>query len=281
MKVLIVGAASGIGGSIAASLLQNTQHVIVTVDDLRAEKGLNNLQFALSHKRGERHKFYLSPMNDEHIAGRLFKLEKPDMVIFCKTPEPIAYHQSLVKTIHFARETGAKVMFLNADSWSHDRNESLRYAAEICSSESVLDTACIVNSCRVFGPRQEVGDPLVRAMTSIADSKWVGAFGASQTLKEWIYVKDLISAVESILSPVLMNGVYNVVSNNVSSEFEITSCLRSISSGDDFKFNKNIDFPRTEHGRIKSLGWTAKYDLREALEHTLSWYCANAWAREL
>jgi len=277
-KILIVGAASGIGSSVAASLLQNTPHSIVTVDDLRVEPNLNNMQFAMSHKRGDRHRFHLTSVNDSHISSKLFEIERPDYVIFCKTPESLAYHQSLVKIIQCASRTKTKVLYINQDSWSCSRNESYKYGVEICRSDSNKDVVCILNTCRIYGPRQEIGDPIVSIMSKIIDHEPSRVESSSDRPKEWIYIKDLLSAIERIIQSESVCGEYSAASNQVASEHEIIMCLKMISEGRDFDFNQNCDYVPQDCRRLRSVGWEPKYALREALEHTLAWYSVNRWA---
>ena len=278
-KILIVGAASGIGAGLAASLLQNTQHSLITIDDLRVESSLNNLQFALSHKKGDRHKFYLTQVNDLHIAERLFELERPECVVFCKTPEPQVYHQSLAKILHCASKFNSKVIYINQDSWSYERSESHKYGVELCRSESNKEVSCILHTCRVYGPRLDPPDPVMRAVSGILDGKWPNTVGASSRPREWIYVKDLISAVEAIIHSNDVSGEYYASSSQVASEHEIIMCLQMISEGRPFSFTKHNDVILHDCSRIHSLGWRPKYQLRDALEHTLSWYSINKWAR--
>lgn len=278
MRVLVVGAASGLGASLAASLLQNTQHTLVTVDDLRVERDLQNLQFALSHKRGDRHRFYLCQISDAHIANKLFELERPDWVVFCKTPEKDTYHQSLVRTIISAKQYGARLIYLAPDSWSSDRNESYKYGIEICESESNDGTAHVLNTGRIFGPRQEEGDIITHAMGRILNGEWPNTALASDRPREWLYVKDALSAIETLICSNNISGKYTASSGNIASEHEVMMCLQMISEGRGFEFSKH-DIHILDSSKLIELGWSPKYQLRDALEHTLSWYSINAWAR--
>ena len=280
MKILIVGAASGLGASLAASLLQNTPHTLVTVDDLRVERDLRNMQFALSHKKGDRHKFYLLSVSDAHMANKLFELERPDLVVFCKTPEKTTYHQSLVRSLVSASQYGAKLLYIAPDSWSPDRNESYQYGVEICKSDSNAVTAHVLRTCRIFGPRQELGDVLTNAMGRILAGKWPDTSLASDRPREWLYIKDLLSAIETLIGSGDLSGEYTASSGQFASEHEAMMCLQMISEGRGFDLSKYDTIP-ADCGRLNDLGWTPKYTLHEALEHTLSWYSINTWASNM
>lgn len=280
-KILIIGAASCIGASLAASILQNTQHTLVTVDDLRAEKNLNNLQFALSHKRGDRHRFYLTSVSDQHICDKLFELERPDLVVFCKTPEKETYHQSLVKTILCCKKTNTKMMYLYPDSASESAQESYKYGKEVCDSDSARDHVSVVHTCRVYGPRQDVADPITAAMVNVINGSWPQTSLLSDRPREWIYIKDLLSAIDVIMSSSSKEHEYFISSGEVASEHEVAMCIKMISESRDFDFSSHEGFSRADNGAISSLGWIPKYGLRQALEHTLAWYAANDWARKV
>jgi nucleoside-diphosphate-sugar epimerase len=237
------------------------------------------MQFAMSHKKGDRHKFYLTPMNDSHMAATVFRLEHPDIVVFCKTPEPHFYHQSLVQTIWHAKECGAKVIYVSQDSWSFDRNESQRYAIEVCRSESNCENVCALYTSRVYGPRQEIGDPLVLAISRILDGKWPNTATASNRPKQWLYIKDLVLAVEKIIDSGDISGEFRAAASHIASEHEVTMCLQMISEGRKFTFSNYQDFIHTDCSRLINIGWSPKHSLSEALEHTLAWYAINPWAR--
>lgn len=279
-KILIIGAASGLGASLSASLLQNTQHTLTTVDDLRVEKDLKNLQFALSHKKGDRHKFYLTAINDQHIADKLFELERPDWVIFCKTPESVSYHQSLVKAIVCAKKYSAKLLYVSPDSWSYERNESYLFGREICCSDSNCENVSILNVSRIYGPRQEVGDIMVKAMSRIIHNKWPNVSDASGRPKDWIYIKDVVSAIECIIDNGEIGRHYTACSGHVASEHDVMMCLQKISEGRPYDFT-NYDQLAMDCSGMLSLGWQPRHRMKDALEHTLSWYSVNTWAIDL
>jgi dTDP-D-glucose 4,6-dehydratase len=270
-KILIIGAASGVGASLATSLLQNTTHSVISVDDLRAETKLHNMQFALSHKKGDRHKFHLTSVADPHLCHALFSIEDPDIVVFCKTPEPHSYHQSLVHSIHEAQVRNKKYIYLIPEHADPFAREQLSLGLDVCNSDSVKDFVHILFTCRVFGPRQGKQEPLTRLMCSIINGDEVQPH-ASDELSEWIYIKDIISGLEYMIDQPEMRR-HTIKTGQTASELEIFKYLSEL------PYSRESTFGMLEHTNSDIPGWEPRHKLASALEHTIAWYSINQWAR--
>jgi dTDP-D-glucose 4,6-dehydratase len=114
-------------------------------------------------------------------------------------------------------------------------------------------------------------------MGRIIASKWPNTEAASNTPREWLYIKDLLSSAELLLNSGSMSGEYFAASGRVASEYEIMMGLQRISEGLPIDIAKH-EFTPANCDRLQAMGWNSKYELREALEHTLSWHAVNTWA---
>ncbi len=269
-KILIIGAASGVGATLATSLLQNTTHSVISVDDLRAETKLDNMQFALSHRKGDRHRFHLTSVADQHLSRTLFNIEDPDVVIFCKTPEPHTYHQSLVHAIHEAQSRGKKFIYLIPEYTDIFLQEQLALGLQVCDSPSIKDYVHILFTCRVFGPRQGAIEPLTPIMCAIID----GAIprDVSGVTSEWIYIKDVVTGIEQVIANTtdLRHSIYT---GQKASELEIFQYLSQL------PYSRETELCTADSPHSDLPGWYPKHKLNAALEHTISWYSINQWAR--
>ncbi len=269
-KILIVGSASGLGSSLATSLLQNSEHSVVSVDDLRAERNLHNMQFALSHRKGDRHRFHLTSMADQHLCKSIFKTEEPDVVIFCKTPEPKSYHISLVNCIQESMASNKKFIYVANEFYDQFSNDQIKFGLEICDSPSVREHTSVLNMCHLFGPRQGANHPLTRIMCSILDGTSPPML--QEECIEWLYVKDAVAAIEQmILEPT--GAKHTLRSGLEASETDIFMYLTHLPHSRESGLG-------IESAHSSSLGeWKPKHRLASAIEHTISWYSINQWAR--
>jgi len=136
----------------------------------------------------------------------------------------------------------------------------------------------------MFGPGDRVGKHahvigalMQKFVTAVKeDHTEIEIWGSGNQSRDLLYIKDAISAMDIILN----NDTYDTV--NVASGVEVTikeiaETLKQISN---FKGSLwyNTDRPEgiknrsISNDRLKSLGWSQKYSLQEALEETYEWY---------
>jgi dTDP-D-glucose 4,6-dehydratase len=119
---------------------------------------------------------------------------------------------------------------------------------------------------------------MIEAMGQIIAGKWPNMSHFSHAPEHWLYIKDLLTAIEYILASQNIENEYKVVPNRSSSEYDVITYLQKIGDGTRPAVIKEEITASTDSSSIYALGWNQKYALREALEHTLSWYAVNAWA---
>jgi dTDP-glucose 4,6-dehydratase len=144
----------------------------------------------------------------------------------------------------------------------------------------VITTRC----CNVFGPRQLKEKLIPKAITNLLTGKKIPVYGKGEQIREWIYVKDVFYAVKHIIENGLAGEVYNIGSGQEIKNIDLVYKILSIF---DESTNK-IEFVQDRLGhdfryaldttKLNGIGWNSKYNLEDALEHTVGWFRANDWA---
>lgn len=150
--------------------------------------------------------------------------------------------------------------------------------------------------CNLYGPRDnfdlETSHVLPALINKIYCARESGAqsvevWGSGKPLREFLFVDDLAEAVTYCLENVSADKVYsqnishlNCGSDDEVSILELTKIIKSClsyqgdiafdSSKPDGTFRKKMD-----NTRIKSMGFKQKYDLKQGIEKTYSWFIKN------
>lgn len=150
--------------------------------------------------------------------------------------------------------------------------------------------------CNLYGPRDnfdlETSHVLPALINKIYCARESGAqsvevWGSGKPLREFLFVDDLAEAVTYCLENVSADKVYsqdishlNCGSDDEVSILELAKIIKSClsyqgdiafdSSKPDGTFRKKMD-----NTRIKSMGFKQKYDLKQGIEKTYSWFIKN------
>lgn len=153
-----------------------------------------------------------------------------------------------------------------------------------------------VMPCNLYGPRDnfdlQTSHVLPALINKIYCARETGApsvevWGSGKPLREFLFVDDLAEAVIYCLENVSAENVYsqdishlNCGSDDEVSILELTKIIKSCldyqgnivfdSSKPDGTFRKKMD-----NARIKSMGFTQKYDLKSGIEKTYAWFIKN------
>lgn len=153
-----------------------------------------------------------------------------------------------------------------------------------------------VMPCNLYGPRDnfdlQTSHVLPALMNKIYCARETGAssvevWGSGKPLREFLFVDDLAEALVYCLENVSAAKVYsrgishlNCGSDDEVSILELTKIIKSCldyqgdivfdSSKPDGTFRKKMD-----NTRMKSMGFTQKYDLKSGIEKTYAWFIKN------
>lgn len=316
MKVLVTGSAGFIFSNFIIYALQETDWDLISVDKLTYAGSLLNISHN-ADVFNKRHKFYLGDICDHHFVNKVFEIERPDIVIHgaaeSSVDKSIESSYSFISTnvmgTHSMLEAALKIhmpkLFINFDtdesygqimhgSFTEDSSLNPRnpYSASkaaqgllgqsyhITHNLPIITTRC----CNVFGPRQKIEKLIPRVITNIIKGREIPVFGKGNNIREWIYTKDVFYAVKCIMENGKIGEIYNISSgvektnislvnficDNMGNRRDLIKFVKD-RKGHDFRYSINSD-------KLKLLGWDTKYDIDNAILHTINWYKYNLWS---
>lgn len=140
----------------------------------------------------------------------------------------------------------------------------------------------ITRSSNNYGPYQYPEKLIPLFVTNLMEDLKVPLYGDGLNIRDWIYVKDNCSAIESVLRKGKLGSAYNIGGGNERSNLEITKKILSIMGYDDSRIEHVED--RKGHDKRYSLdstkistelGWRSEFGFDDALEETVKWYQKN------
>tara|TARA_Y100001933_G_C18965151_1_gene549971 strand:- start:436 stop:1416 length:981 start_codon:yes stop_codon:yes gene_type:complete len=167
------------------------------------------------------------------------------------------------------------------------------YAASKASSDhfvrayhKTFNSDVIITNCsNNFGPHQHAEKFIPTVINSIKNNKLIPIYGNGKNIRDWLYVKDHVSAIDLVFHNGISGNTYNIGANNELSNNELVSLICDI-----FIEKKYHDRPkelvsfisdRPGHDRRyavdcnkikKNLSWVCQYDFKQSLSDTIDWY---------
>lgn len=136
----------------------------------------------------------------------------------------------------------------------------------------------VTRSSNNFGPRQNPEKLIPKLITRAAAGKSLPIYGDGSNVREWIYVEDNCSAIETVRERGTPGQVYNIGSGDERTNLEVArAVLTQVGASDDL-----IEFVDDRPGhdlryaldtnKLENLGWTPKWSFEEGLEATVEYY---------
>jgi len=143
----------------------------------------------------------------------------------------------------------------------------------------------VVRGNNVYGPRQYPEKLIPKFITLLNENKKCTIHGEGNTIRNFIHVDDVSSALETILTKGLDGNIYNIGSKNEFSVIEIASKLiRILKSSEDI--DEHIEFVEDRNfndfrysisnDKLIQLGWKESVPFEEGLKDTVDWYLKNS-----
>jgi UDP-glucose 4-epimerase len=303
MKILVTGGAGFIGSNIVDELIEK-KHKVVIVDNL-ATGNIKNVN--------KKAKFYKVSVCDKKKIDEIFKKEKIDIVIHHAAQLDVrksvedpcfdadvnikgalnileACKNTKVKKIIFASSGGT--IYGECGSKAPDEkafaNPLSPYGVAKLSVEHYIKAYSelyglkytILRYANVYGPRQDTnGEAGVVAIFigRMSQNKEFFIFGDGKQLRDYVYVKDVVSAnIKSLTKG--NNEVINIGTNKTTS---VTKLAQELSKIIGYK-NKPVFKPKRNGELFKSflniskakkvLGWQPKVDIIKGLKNTVNYF---------
>ena len=171
-------------------------------------------------------------------------------------------------------------------------NPSSPYSASKASADMVCNSYAKTYGMKIktirpannYGPYQQPEKLIPYSISNITKENRVEIYGKGLNIRHWLYVKDTVSGIISVLTKGEPGEIYNIGSGVYLTNNELSLSLlqkfdldeTSISyvvdrPGHDFRYSVNFD-------KLLNLGWKPRHRFEDALEDTVDWYIKNeAW----
>ncbi len=139
-----------------------------------------------------------------------------------------------------------------------------------------------------FGPYQYPEKLIPFFITNAMDDIPLPVYGDGMQVRDWIYVLDHCEGIDTVLHKGESGQVYNVGGGNERTNMEITRLILSTLGKSDSLIKYVADRPGHDRrysidcAKTKQLGWTPKYEFKDAIKETIEWYVGNeSWWRNI
>jgi dTDP-glucose 4,6-dehydratase len=322
-NILITGGAGFIGSHLVKLFVNNyPNYNIINIDNLTYAGDLNNLK---EIKDQPNYKFIKQDVCNFFEIKNIFLTEKIDSVIHLAAESHV--DRSISDPFSFAKTNVLGTLSLlqaSKISWKADFKNKLfyhvstdevygtlgeeglftektpydphsPYSASKASSDHFVrafyDTyklPIVISNCsNNYGPNQYPEKLIPLFINNIINNKPIPIYGDGENIRDWLYVKDHVLAIDLIFHNSKIGKTYNVGGNNEISNNEIAKILiKTIdkklgrNSEESMKLIKYVD-DRLGHDRryaidsskIKNeLGWEPKYSFDKGIGQTIDWY---------
>ncbi len=139
----------------------------------------------------------------------------------------------------------------------------------------------ITRASNNYGPRQYPEKLIPLFITNALDGQPLPLYGDGLNVRDWLYVADHCTALDTVIERGTPGEVYNVGGGNERRNIDITGRILD-----------HLGVPRTfiryvpdrpghdrryalDCGKLRALGWTPRHNFEAAIDDTIRWYAAH------
>ena len=328
MKVIVTGGAGFIGTNLLIHLLKQGNYQVFCLDSLTYAS--NNFYKKLQNENPENFNFLkidiasfedvehaihkICPDRIMHLAAESHvdnSISRPDL--FLKTNILGTFNLLESVRTYLSNEKKDNFLFhhISTDEVYGDLNfdddpfvesspyrPSSPYSASKASSDHLVRAwsrtygmpSIITNCSNNFGPFQNKEKFIPQIILNLLRGKQVSIYGDGTNIRDWLYVKDHVEALEVCMRKGVSGETYNIGGNHEMQNIDLFNLISSevamILGKDEKQFKDLVSFVKDRPGHDKryainmekiknSLGWHPKYNFSSALKETIQWYIDN------
>lgn len=318
-KVLITGGAGFIGSHVAIHFVQEyPQYQIYNLDKLTYAGNLENVK---EIEGAPNYHFICADLNSLATVRELFETYQFNAVIHLAAEshvdrsieDPLEFvRTNVLGTVHLLEASlGVCEKFyhistdevygtLGSEGYFTEESPykpSSPYSATKAASDHLVRAyghtfglPYIVSNCsNNFGPHQYPEKLIPLAISRFLARKPVPVYGDGSNVRDWLYVKDHVEAIDLIFHRGKLGETYNVggecEKRNIDLILELSDLIDAELGRPLGESRQYIHFVKDRPGhdqryaidcsKIKKLGWKRNYPFGQALQETLAWYTAK------
>ncbi len=313
--VLITGGAGFIGSNFTRYMLQKyPNYKVVVYDKLTYAGNLDNLK-DVAQDYPHRYTFIQGDICDAKLVEETIKTHRVDFIVNFAAEshvdrslfEPGSFIQTDVFGTYVLLETlkrfgvsrmvqvSTDEVYGSIEKGSFKESDPLNPSSPYSASKAAGDLMCIAyyktwgvpvmitRGSNTFGPYQYPEKIIPLFITNAIDDQPLPLYGDGLNVRDWLYVLDHCEAIDLVLHEGKPGEIYNIGAGNELTNLELTrrilkhlnkpeSLIRFVEDrpGHDRRYSLDCT-------KIRSLGWSPRYDFDQALAETVRWYVENQW----
>jgi dTDP-glucose 4,6-dehydratase len=120
-------------------------------------------------------------------------------------------------------------------------------------------------------------------VTNAIDDQPLPLYGDGKNVRDWLYVDDHCSGVDTALRKGEAGEIYNVAGENERENIVLTHKILELAGKPETLIRPVTDRPGHDRrysidcSKLKKLGWTQSLTWDEAMASTVAWYQENEW----
>jgi len=143
--------------------------------------------------------------------------------------------------------------------------------------------ALIIRASNNYGPRQHPEKLIPLCVLNALAGDPLPVYGDGMQVRNWLYVDDCCTAIDTVLESGEPGNVYNVGGPDELRNIEVVKRILALTDRDESLISYVTDRPGHDRryslsaARLEALGWSAGVGFDEGIERTVSWYRDNEW----
>jgi dTDP-glucose 4,6-dehydratase len=141
----------------------------------------------------------------------------------------------------------------------------------------------VTRGSNTFGPYQYPEKVLPLFITNALEDQPLPLYGDGMQVRDWLYVEDHCSGIDTVLHRGQPGQVYNLGGGNERHNLDVTRLILRLLGKPETLIRPVADRPghdrryALDSSRLKALGWQPGYDYETAMRLTVDWYRGNEW----
>ncbi len=141
----------------------------------------------------------------------------------------------------------------------------------------------ITRGSNTYGPYQYPEKVIPLFVTNAIDDKQLPLYGDGLNVRDWLYVTDHCTGIDTVLRKGVPGEAYNVGGGNERTNIEVTRTILSMLGKPESLIKYVADRPGHDRRyslnceKVHALGWQPTHPFAEGLQRTVDWYRDNEW----